>query len=137
LPEPPSSVSVVLPAGSVAAESVSLPAPAATISASVDSDPLMVIASGRPVTVSEPPWHCTAMTSSYLVAFKVTVSAAPSPTPLPGGDARSMATCVTPVPERSLTVMLSALPKALSWMCSTPLRSMVTLPTSRTRLTRP
>ena len=38
------------------------------------------------------------------------------------------------VPVRSLTVMVSAPPMALSWMCSTPLRSMVTLPTSRNSL---
>ena len=33
-----------------------------------------------------------------------------------------MATCVTPVPVRSSTVMVSAPPKALNWICSTPLQ---------------
>ena len=66
----------------------------------------------------------------------ITVSAAPSPWPLPGVADRSMVTCLTSVPVRSLTVMVSAPPRALSWMCSTPLRSMVTLPTSRNSRTR-
>ena len=40
-------------------------------------------------------------------------------------------TLVTPVPVRSLTVMVSAPPRASTLTCSTPLTSMVTLPTSR------
>jgi len=56
LPEPPSRVSVVLPTCSSAAESVSLPEPPATTSASVASEALTVTSSGRPATVSEPPW---------------------------------------------------------------------------------
>ena len=53
-----------------------------------------------------------------------------------GGAARSRLTPVTPVPVRSLTVMVSAPPRALRLICSTPLRSMVTLPTSRVNRTR-
>ena len=45
--------------------------------------------------------------------------------------ARSIATCVMPVPVRSLITMLSAPPAAAIRTCSTPLRSIVTLPTSR------
>ena len=48
--------------------------------------------------------------SSPVVPFTVTRSAAPSPLWLPGPALRSMATCVIPVPVRSLTVMLSAPP---------------------------
>ena len=61
----------------------------------------------------------------------MTVSAWPSPVPLPGVPARSRLTPVTSVPVRSLTVMVSAPPRALKLTCSTPLRSMVMLPTSR------
>src|SRR5262249_28122312 len=43
----------------------------------------------------------------------------------------------TPVLVRSLIVMLSAPPAALTWIFSTPLRSMVTPPMSRVRRTRP
>ena len=50
--------------------------------------------------------------------------------------ARSIATCVTSVPVRSLTTMLSAPPRALNSMCSTSLRSIVTLAMSRVKRTR-
>ena len=71
------------------------------------------------------------------VPLTVTVSAAPSPHAAAGRAARSIATCLTPVPVRSLTVMLSAPPSAVKLICSMPLRSMVTLPTSRVNRTRP
>ena len=76
------------------------------------------------------------MTSSPLVPLTMTVSAWPSPVPLPGVPARSMLTCVTPVPVRSLTVMVSAPPRALRSIVSMPLRSIVMLPTSRVKPTR-
>src|SRR6266436_7784948 len=136
LPAPPSSVSVTLSAGSVAAERVSLPAPPETMRASIDSDPLTVTTSGRPVTTRAPFWLCTSITSLPLVPLTVTLSAARSPAPLPGIDAKSIATCVTPVPVRSPTTIVSAPPLALTWMCSMPLRSMVTAPMSRVKRTR-
>ena len=71
-----------------------------------------------------------------LVPLTITVSAAPSPPP-PVVPARSTLTCVTSVPVRSLTVMVSAPPSALTSMRSTSLRSMVMLPTSRVNRTRP
>ena len=50
--------------------------------------------------------------------------------------ARSRLTWVTSVPVRSLTVTVSAPPRASKLICSTPLRSMVMLPTSRVNRTR-
>src|SRR5258708_17984234 len=84
LPAPPSSVSVTLSAGSVAAERVSLPAPPETMRASIDSDPLTVTTSGRPVTTRAPFWLCTSITSLPLVPLTVTLSAARSPAPAAG-----------------------------------------------------
>ena len=51
--------------------------------------------------------------------------------------ARLTSTCVTSVPVRSLTVILSAPPSALKSIVSTSLRSMMMLPTSRVNRTRP
>ncbi len=75
------------------------------------------------------------MASLPWVPLTVTVSAAPSPPP-PVAP-RSIATWVTPVPVRSLTVMLSVPPTALSWIFSTLLRSITMAPTSRASRTRP
>ena len=50
--------------------------------------------------------------------------------------ARSIATCFTPVPERSLTVIVSAPLNAAIWIFSMPLRSIVTVPTSRNSVAR-
>ena len=65
------------------------------------------------------------MESAAAVPLTMTVSAWPSPVPLPGVPARSRFTSVTPVPDRSLTVMVSAPPRAATLTCSTPLTSMV------------
>src|SRR5262249_45511765 len=73
----------------------------------------------------------TVMTSSPLVALRTIVSAAPSPPP-PVAP-RSILTWLTSVPVRSLTVMVSSLPSARTSTVSIWLRSMATLPTSRTR----
>ena len=56
----------------------------------------------------------TWIASSPLVPLTMTVSAWPSPVPLPGVPARSRLTLVTSVPVRSLTVMVSAPPRALT-----------------------
>ena len=74
--------------------------------------------------------------SPPAVPLTATLSAAMSPVPLPGVDAKSIATCFTSVLDRSLTAMVSAPPRAGSWMFSMPLRSMVTLPTSRDSFAR-
>ena len=76
------------------------------------------------------------MESAAAVPLTMTVSAWPSPVPLPGVPARSRFTSVTPVPDRSLTVRVSAPPSAATLTCSTPLTSMVTLPTSRNSRSR-
>ena len=98
---------------------------------------MIVTSAARPDTVTTPLSSVIVITSSPLVALMMTVSAWPSPTPLPGVAARSMSTCLTSVPVRSLTVMVSAPPRALKLMVSTPLRSMVMLPTSRVSVARP
>ena len=48
----------------------------------------MVTSSGRAAIVTEPPWPSTTMLSSPLVPLTVTLSAARSPTPLPGVEAQ-------------------------------------------------
>ncbi len=78
------------------------------------SAPEIVTVSARPETVITPPLLLTDITSSPLVALMMIVSAWPSPTPLPGGDARSRSTFLTLVPVRSFTVMVSAPPRALN-----------------------
>ena len=95
------------------------------------SVPAIVTCAASPLTTTDAPLLATVMVSSPAVPLTITVSAAPSPWPLPAVPDRSMLTCVTSVPVRSLTVMVSAPPRALNWMCSTPLRSMVMLATSR------
>ena len=62
------------------------------------------------------------------------VSAAPSPSPLE--PARLMFTSVTSVPDMSLTVILSAPPRALKSIDSMSFRSMTTLATSRVNSAR-
>src|SRR5262245_20927433 len=143
LPAPPMRMSSPSPPLAVSSMPVS---PAAVMTSSPPS-PLMpmrsfasklqiVTSSGRPDTVITPLLFVTEITSSPLVALMTIVSAAPSPPALPGCAPRSMATWLTPVPVRSLTVMVSASPRALTSMCSTPLRSMVTVPMSRVSLAR-
>ena len=77
----------------------------------------------RPSTATPLASPATMIASSPLVPLTMTVSAWPSPVPLPGGLARSRLTWVTSVPVRSLTVMVSAPPRALTLIPSTPLRS--------------
>ena len=111
---------------------MSLPPSVLTTSWSLaPSEPWTVTVAGRPATAKLVPLPVTWIASAALVPLTMTVSAWPSPVPLPGVPARSRLTLVTPVPDRSLTVMVSAPPRALTLTCSTPLTSMVTLPTSR------
>ena len=84
------------------------------MSPSPDSAFAIVSCSARPFTINDPPLLTTLMLSPAAVPLTVTVSAWPSPTVPPRVAPRSMATCVTPVPVRSLTVMVSVPPKALS-----------------------
>ena len=73
----------------------------------------------------------TLITSSPLVALMMTVSAAPS------GAAKVQVEFLDyAVSERSLTVMVSAPPRALKSIVSTLLRSIVMLATSRVNRTR-
>ena len=67
-----------------------------------------VFVTWRPVTTTEAPTPTTSMRLLRAVPLTITVSAAPSPTPLPGWADRSIATCFVAVPDRSLTVMVSA-----------------------------
>ena len=82
-----------------------------------------------------PPLLMTLMLSLPAVPLTFTVSAAPSPR-CRASD-RSMATCVTPVPVRSLTVMVRHRRQRVELIRSTLLRSMVMSPTSRVSRTRP
>src|SRR5262249_34686904 len=132
LPAPPLIVRLIWPGLSAEALMVSLPASPLMVSESLaPSAPAIVTFAANPLTTTDARLLATVMWSSPAVPLTVTLSAAPSPWPLPGVPARSMATCVTSVPVRSLTVMLSAPPRALIWRRSMPLRSMVMLPTSR------
>ena len=72
-----------------------------------DSAPLTVTCAARPLTTIELPLVATLIWSLFAVPLVITVSAAPSPVPLPAGADRSMATWLMSVPERSLTVMVS------------------------------
>ena len=63
-------------------------------------------------TVTVPALPLTAIASLPLVPLTMTLSAWPSPVPLPAGDARSIFTRVTAVPLRSPTLMASAPPRA-------------------------
>ena len=91
---------------------VSLPAPPLTTSESMPaSTPLTVTCAASPLTTTDEPLLATLMWSSPAVPLTFTVSASPSPWPLPGVADRSIATCLTSVPVRSLTVTLSAPPK--------------------------
>ena len=85
--------------------------------------------------MTELPLFPTLMAFLPPVPLTVTVSAAPSPTPVPGWPERSMSTCFASVPVRLSTVMLSAPPLAVNWICSMLLRSMVMLATSRVKRT--
>ena len=106
------------PAGKVPASMVSLPLPALIVSTSVaPSAPVMATCAARPMTVTELP---AADDLDLVVAAGAGdrhVSAEPSPVPLPGVALRSRSTCVTPVPVRSPTVMVSAPPRAVKLMC--------------------
>ena len=98
--------------------------------ASLASKPEIVTSAARPDTVTTP---LLLATRDHVVAvgrvdddrIGLAVAAAASVA------ARSMLTLLTPVPVRSLTVMLSAPPSALKSIVSTPSRSIVMLATSR------
>ena len=96
------------------------------------SKPVMLICVARPSTETLPLSPTTSTTSSPFVALMMMVSAAPSPTP--PGRPRLMFTSVTSVPDMSLTVILSAPPKALKSINSMSLRSMTTFATSRKKV---
>ena len=111
---------------------MSFPTPPLTTSESPPaSAPLIVTCAARPLTATDEPLVTTLIVSSPAVPLTVTVSATPSPWPLPGIADRSMATCLTAVPVRSLTLMLSTPPSVASWIFSTPSMSMTILPTLR------
>ena len=97
----------------------------------------MFTAAGRPTTEADVPAPTTSMMSPPLVPFTVTVSAWASPVVPPIVPARLTLTCVTSVPLRSLTVMVSVPPSALTSMCSTSLRSMMMLAMLRVNRARP
>ena len=120
----------------VPASIVSLPLPALIVSTSVASAPVMATCAARPLTVTELPEAITWIWSLPPVPVTVTWSIEPSPVPVPGVALRSSATCVTPVPVRSPTVMVSAPPRAVKLICSTLLRSIVMLATSRVNRAR-
>ena len=84
--------------------------------------PLIDTCAGSPTTERDVPLPVTVTWSLLALPLTVTVSACPSPVPLPGVEPRSMPTCFTPVPDRSSTVMVSAPPRALNWICSTLLQ---------------
>src|SRR5262249_34806690 len=88
---------------------------AAPGAAADDERVVAALGADRPLTTTDAPMVATLMLSRPAVPFTVTLSAAPSPWPLPEGPDKSMATCVTPVLVRSLIVMLSAPPAALTW----------------------
>ena len=71
-----------------------------------------------------------------LPALPLTITVSGCPSPTPPVAARSIATCFTLVPERSLTVIVSAPLNAAIWIFSMPLRSIVTVPTSRNSVAR-
>ena len=137
LPAPPSMVRLIQLALSDDALMVSLPPrPLTTKVSRLGSAPTIVTSAASPLTKTAATSLLVRLIRSLpAVPLTVTVSAWPSPTPVPGVPARSIATCVTPVPVRSPTTMLSAPPRALSWMFSMLLRSMLTVPMSRVRLT--
>ena len=95
------------------------------------SAPVMFTAAARPVTLAEPLLPATVIASLPLVPLTITLSAWPSPVPVPGVPARSRFTALTPVPVRSCVVIASAPPSVLTSICSTPLVSIVMLATSR------
>ena len=74
----------------------------------------IVTCAARPLTTIDPPAAATVMLSSPAVPLTMTVSACAVAAGRAGRRPRSIATCVTPVPVRSLTVMLSAPPRASS-----------------------
>ena len=84
LPSPPSTVSLTTPAGSVDALMLSLPPSALTTSESLEpSEPLTATTVCRPVTVKLDLAPVTLTASALLVPLTMTVSACPSPVPLP------------------------------------------------------
>src|SRR5262249_2846060 len=94
------------------------------------SEWVMFTLAAKPTTDTPPAPPDTTTTSSPLVPLTITVSGCPSPAVPPRAPARSRFTSVTSVPDRSLTVILSAPLRAATLTCSTPLTSMVTLPRS-------
>ena len=115
MPVPPSSVSLMTPAGSVVAVTPSSPPEG------VDDERIVgPLGAGdvRPGPAARPrraevPAPTTSMMSLPLVPLTMTVSAAPSPRRRRGRRRGSMLTLVTSVPVRSLTVIVSAPPRAL------------------------
>ncbi len=77
------------------------------------------------------------MMSLPLVPLTMTASAAASPVVPPMAPARFTLTVVRSVPERLLTVTVSAPPSVLRSIASTSLRSMTMLATLRVNSTRP
>ena len=98
---------------------------------------VMLTRAGSPATDTTVPAPSTPITSLPLVPMTVAVSTWPSPVVPPSVPARLIATWVTSVPLRSLTVMASTPPRALKSMRSTSLRSIVTLAILRKKSTRP
>ena len=114
MPAPPSIVSLMTPAGSVVAVTPSLPPSALTTSESLaPSELVMFTWAGSPTTETEVPAPKTSMMSLPLVPLTMTVSAAASPAVPPIAPARLTLISTTSVPDRSLTVIVSAPPRAL------------------------
>src|SRR5829696_6829596 len=136
-PAPPSIVSLMTPAGSVVALTASLPPSVFTTRLSwVPSELVMFTWVGSPITVAEVPAPRTSTTSSPPVPLMMTVSAATSPAVPFKVPARSPSRRVTSVPDKSLTVIVSVLPKALRSTTSTSLVSITMLPRSRVKRSR-
>ncbi len=125
-----------MPSPSAEALTVSLPPSALMVSRSSVASGAMSFTTAESPPIFTPPDTelATTMLSLPLVPLMITLLAWPSPPPT---DAARLRLIVPrPVPVRSLTVMVSAPPRAFRLICSSPLRSMVISATSRVSRTR-
>src|SRR5439155_16175940 len=133
----PSTTSWIAPADRPTESTVSLPARVLISSRSFAASAYRIpILGSSPFAVTSVASPLTLIVSSLLVALTTTRSGWPSPVAPPRVAARSTLTALTSVPLRSLTVTRSARPRALKSTRSTPLVSMVMVPTSRVNVRR-